>query len=246
MLKKNNLFCYHAIASGLVRNIRTLSAYAVILWHSCRVSMAQWPKQITGLITDIQTWWSIEVFRPESMSQDCYLWSSVFYSDLFIKFEDLNFPEVWSLSSPPNQKKLTKCFCTRLTLQRVGMVELPFIDIGLWSPWECHWCPPKMTRGTLFLLYFYIFIHDLMSMRALCFKLMYRQCYLSIDWRWQEQAELLFGFFYGYIFVGAICPTSCLLKMPISGAPQSRAAMTVQQIGFLWGALGAAGRVALT
>lgn len=243
---KKKIICYHAIASGLVRNIRTLSAYAVILWRSSMAEANNWSEYFIpprGLMS---------VISPESMSQDCYLWSSVFYSHLFIKFEYLNFPEVWSLSFPPNQKNSPNVFVHSWHFK--GLVWLNAHSLTQDSDLHGNVIGviPKMTRGTLtFIIIFVrdsISIHDLMSLRALCFKLMYRQCYLSMDWRrcWQEQTELLFRYFLVTFLLGAICPTSCLLKMPISGAPQSRAAMTVQQIGFPWSAWVLRARVAPT
>lgn len=150
----------------------------------------------------------MSVISPESMSQDCYLWSSVFYSHLFIKFEYLNFPEVWSLSFPPNPKNSPNVFVHSWHFK--GLVWLNAHSLTQDSDLHGNVIGviPKMTRGTLtFIIIFVrdsISIHDLMSLRALCFKLMYRQCYLSMDWRrcWQEQTELLFGFFLVTFFVG--------------------------------------------
>lgn len=134
-----------------------------------------------------RTSWSNEVFRPESMSQDCYLWSSVLFWPLYQVLIP-QFP--WGR----HPKGINKVCPSSLPNQKTHQMFLYTVDTSKgWHGWTpIHWHRTLIsmgmslvTRGTLtFIVIFVrdsIFIHDSMSLRALVLQTNVLSM-LLIDW----------------------------------------------------------------
>lgn len=90
-------------------------------------------------------------------------------------------------------------FTTQLLLWNVGRVEASFIDIRLWCSFLSQ--DDNKDSDLYYIFFFQDFVFDLMWLKPLCVKLIYRQCFLSIDIDVDKNRQMSFSNFFGGFFV---------------------------------------------